>query len=60
MLFYLVMASLVEAERSANKIRPVHVMDVAQALTNLISMPTLAQTLNLPGPSALTYEYLLT
>jgi len=41
------------------KIRPVHVFDVAQALTNLISMPTLAQTLNLPGPSTLTYEYLL-
>jgi NADH dehydrogenase (ubiquinone) 1 alpha subcomplex subunit 9 len=34
-------------------------MDVAQALTNLLSMPVLPQTVNLPGPSALTYEYLL-
>ncbi|KAI0041738.1 39kDa subunit of Ndufa9, NADH ubiquinone oxidoreductase [Auriscalpium vulgare] len=41
------------------KIRPVHVMDVAQALTNLISMPTLSRTLALPGPSTLSYEYLL-
>jgi len=41
------------------KIRPVHVMDVAQAMTNLISVPALARILNLPGPSTLTYEYLL-
>lgn len=34
-------------------------MDVAQALTNLLSMPALTQTLNLPGPSTLSYEYLL-
>jgi NADH dehydrogenase (ubiquinone) 1 alpha subcomplex subunit 9 len=34
-------------------------MDVAQALTNLVSMPALAQTLNFPGPSTLSYEYLL-
>ena len=34
-------------------------MDVAQALNNLVQLPALAQTLNLPGPSTLTYEYLL-
>ncbi|TCD63252.1 hypothetical protein EIP91_005808 [Steccherinum ochraceum] len=43
------------------KVRPVHVLDVAQALTNLSIIPSLAgSTLNLPGPSTLTYEYLLT
>ncbi|KAH9948833.1 NADH dehydrogenase [Amylocystis lapponica] len=42
------------------KIRPAHVMDVAQALTNLISMSALPDTFSLPGPSELTYEYLLT
>jgi len=41
------------------KTRPAHVMDVAQALTNLVEMPALARTLSLPGPSTLTYEYLL-
>ena len=34
-------------------------MDVAQALTNLVSMPALPGTFSLPGPSTLTYEYLL-
>ena len=34
-------------------------MDVAQALNNLVQLPALAQTLNLPGPSTVTYEYLL-
>jgi NADH dehydrogenase (ubiquinone) 1 alpha subcomplex subunit 9 len=34
-------------------------MDVAQALNNLAQLPALAQTLNLPGPSTVTYEYLL-
>jgi NADH dehydrogenase (ubiquinone) 1 alpha subcomplex subunit 9 len=34
-------------------------MDVAQALTNILSMPSLPGTLNLPGPSTLTYDYLL-
>jgi len=34
-------------------------MDVAQALNNLVQAPALAQTLNLPGPSTVTYEYLL-
>ncbi|CCM05932.1 uncharacterized protein FIBRA_08171 [Fibroporia radiculosa] len=41
------------------KIRPVHVMDVAQALTNLISVPSQPGTFNLPGPSTLSFEYLL-
>ncbi|KIK69637.1 hypothetical protein GYMLUDRAFT_992204 [Collybiopsis luxurians FD-317 M1] len=40
-------------------IRPVHVMDVAQVLSNLVSSPQLARTIALPGPSTLTYEYLL-
>lgn len=34
-------------------------MDVAQALTNLISIPSLPGTLSLPGPSTLTYAYIL-
>lgn len=41
------------------KCRPVHVMDVAQALTNLVPLPTLARTINLPGPSTLTHNYVL-
>ncbi|KAJ7600997.1 NADH dehydrogenase [Mycena floridula] len=41
------------------KTRPVHVMDVAQALANLVHLPPVAKTLALPGPSTLTYEYLL-
>jgi hypothetical protein len=35
------------------------VLDVAQALSNLIGMPAIDRTLALPGPSTLTYEYLL-
>ena len=34
-------------------------MDVAQALANLMSIPQIPRTLSLPGPSTLTYEYLL-
>lgn len=34
-------------------------MDVAQALTNIISIPSLPGVLSLPGPSTLTYAYLL-
>jgi NADH dehydrogenase (ubiquinone) 1 alpha subcomplex subunit 9 len=34
-------------------------MDVAQALTNLLAKPALPRTLSLPGPSTLTYNYLL-
>lgn len=34
-------------------------MDVAQALNKLVQLPVLAQTLNLPGPSTVTHEYLL-
>ncbi|KAK1231198.1 Protein-lysine N-methyltransferase efm5 [Marasmius sp. AFHP31] len=41
------------------KARPVHVMDVAQALANLVQGPQLARTVNLPGPSTLSHEYLL-
>lgn len=35
------------------------VLEVAQALANLMSIPQYSGTLNLPGPSTLTYEYLL-
>lgn len=38
---------------------PPQVLDVAQALSNLIGMPVIDRTLALPGPSTLTYEYLL-
>ncbi|KIJ64483.1 hypothetical protein HYDPIDRAFT_28424 [Hydnomerulius pinastri MD-312] len=41
------------------KIRPVHVMDVAQALANLMAIPQLPGTLSLPGPRTLSFEYLL-
>jgi NADH dehydrogenase (ubiquinone) 1 alpha subcomplex subunit 9 len=34
-------------------------MDVAQALVNLMPLPPLPQTLSLPGPSTLTFQYLL-
>ena len=34
-------------------------MDVAQALANTLSMHPMPGTFNLPGPSTLTYEYLL-
>ena len=34
-------------------------MDVAQALANLVSLSQISRTLSLPGPSVLTYEYLL-
>jgi len=34
-------------------------MDVAQALVNLLTSPRPSETLNLPGPSTLSYEYLL-
>ncbi|KAM5538694.1 hypothetical protein V8D89_007723 [Ganoderma adspersum] len=42
------------------KVRPAHVLDVAQALANTLPMAPLPGTFNLPGPSTLTYEYLLT
>lgn len=35
------------------------VFDVAQALANLMARPPLARTLSLPGPSFLSFEYLL-
>ena len=34
-------------------------MDVAQALANLIEVPSLPRTLSLPGPSTMTHAYLL-
>ena len=34
-------------------------MDVAQALTNLLSIPEAPQLINLPGPSKVSYAYLL-
>ncbi|KAF8349317.1 NADH dehydrogenase [Amanita rubescens] len=48
-----------QLNQAQTKIRPAHVMDVAQALTNLVSLPQISRTLSLPGPSTLTYEYLL-
>ncbi|GAW10409.1 39kDa subunit of Ndufa9, NADH ubiquinone oxidoreductase [Lentinula edodes] len=39
--------------------RPVHVMDVAQVLANLVHNAQQGRTIALPGPSTLTYEYLL-
>ncbi|KAJ7175760.1 NADH dehydrogenase [Mycena filopes] len=41
------------------QIRPVHVLDVAQALADLMPTPQTGRTLSLPGPSTLTYAYLL-
>ncbi len=35
-------------------------MDVAQALSNIFEHPSFPGTVNLPGPSELTYEYVLT
>ena len=34
-------------------------MDVAQALNNLFEAPSSPELINLPGPSTLTYDYLL-
>ena len=36
------------------------VLDVAQALSNILTLPSMPGTFSLPGPSTLTYEYLLT
>jgi NADH dehydrogenase (ubiquinone) 1 alpha subcomplex subunit 9 len=42
------------------KIRPAHVMDVAQALSSIVTRPKFTGGVySLPGPSTLTYEYLL-
>jgi NADH dehydrogenase (ubiquinone) 1 alpha subcomplex subunit 9 len=41
------------------QMRPVHVMDVAQALANLTHMRQVPNTLSLPGPSTFTHEYML-
>ncbi|KAG8843045.1 hypothetical protein FRB96_004383 [Tulasnella sp. 330] len=40
------------------RIRPVHIQDIAQALSNLMTGPD-STTLNLPGPAVHTYESLL-
>ncbi|TRM63959.1 hypothetical protein BD626DRAFT_547726 [Schizophyllum amplum] len=45
--------------QSQTQCRPVHVFDVAQALANLMEMSRIERTLNLPGPSTLSYEFLL-
>ncbi|KAF8311057.1 putative NADH2 dehydrogenase 40K chain [Clavulina sp. PMI_390] len=37
-------------------VRPVHVLDVAQALSNFTSLPAVGQTYNLPGPRSYTYN----
>ncbi|KAF9520846.1 hypothetical protein BS47DRAFT_1481181 [Hydnum rufescens UP504] len=41
------------------RIRPVHVLDVAQVLSNLMQIAAPGQTLNLPGPLQYTYNDLL-
>ncbi|KAJ7254356.1 NADH dehydrogenase [Mycena haematopus] len=42
--------------RGKTQIRPVHVLDVAQVLADLMATPQMSRTLFLPGPSTLTYE----
>ncbi|KAF7982927.1 hypothetical protein HWV62_25214 [Athelia sp. TMB] len=41
------------------KMRPTHVIDVAQALANLMHSPRAEGTFSLPGPTEYTIEYLL-
>ncbi|KAF8339595.1 uncharacterized protein EI90DRAFT_2907701 [Cantharellus anzutake] len=41
------------------KFAPVHVMDVAQALSNMTTISLPSQTLNLPGPTTYTYNEVL-
>ncbi|KAF8523207.1 NADH dehydrogenase [Gautieria morchelliformis] len=41
------------------KVRPAHVLDVAQALHNFIDLPPQPQIYSLPGPRTYTYEELL-
>jgi len=48
-----------QLNHSKTQIRPVHVLDVAQTLADLMTTPQVSRTLNLPGPSTLTFEYLL-
>ncbi|GJJ13276.1 hypothetical protein Clacol_007527 [Clathrus columnatus] len=40
-------------------VRPVHVLDVAQALHNLIDIPPQSEVFSLPGPRTYTYEHML-
>ncbi|EKM79409.1 39kDa subunit of NdufA9, NADH ubiquinone oxidoreductase [Agaricus bisporus var. burnettii JB137-S8] len=56
MAFWSIWWKLNQAE---TRIRPVHVFDVAQALANQVANNVSGRTLSLPGPSTLTYEYLL-
>ena len=51
--------SLYQYPRTLTRPTFVQVLDVAQALSNVINMPSLPGTFNLPGPSTLTHEYLL-
>ncbi|TFK28025.1 NADH dehydrogenase [Coprinopsis marcescibilis] len=44
---------------SQTTVRPVHVMDIAQAIVNIMKTPQTPSVVNLPGPSTLSYEYLL-
>ncbi|KAF8527441.1 NAD(P)-binding protein [Hysterangium stoloniferum] len=41
------------------KIRPTHVLDVAQALHNFVDLPPQAATYSLPGPKTYTFEEVL-
>jgi len=58
MAFYPVLWTLNDA---ATRLRPVHVLDVAQALSNLLTGPntTDPQLINLPGPTVHSYASLL-
>lgn len=56
MAFYPILWKLNYGETS---VRPVHVLDVAQALSNLMHIAAPGQTLNLPGPNQYTYNDLM-
>lgn len=49
-----------ELNGGKTKTRPVHVLDVAQALANILNLPApLPTALNLPGPAEMSHNYLL-
>ncbi|KAG8889756.1 hypothetical protein FRB99_003957 [Tulasnella sp. 403] len=58
MAFYPILWTL---NGAATRIRPVHILDVAQALSNLITGPNAQEpvTLSLPGPTVHSYASLL-
>ncbi|KAG8936258.1 hypothetical protein FRC03_003834 [Tulasnella sp. 419] len=63
MAFYPILWTL---NHAATRIRPVHVLDVAQALSNLIALPSFpganpsnSLTIDLPGPTVHSYASLL-